>query len=40
MASNSLVISIAVILILHFLLGIGWLLYKIFGPKPPENPQV
>jgi len=39
MASNSFVFIIAAIIILHFILGIGWLLYKIFGPNPPDNPQ-
>lgn len=37
MASNTTVYIIAAIVILHFLIGIGFILYKISTAKPKEN---
>jgi hypothetical protein len=39
MKDDSTLIIIVSILGLHFLAGIGWLLYKILGSKPPEKPK-
>lgn len=39
MKDNTTLIIIVSILGLHFLAGVGWLLYKILGSKPPEKPK-
>ncbi|MCR9083646.1 MAG: hypothetical protein NXH89_14560 [Cyclobacteriaceae bacterium] len=37
MQGNTTMIIVVVVLALHFLVGIGWLLYKMAGPKKPDN---
>lgn len=39
MKDSTTLIIIVSILGIHFLAGIGWLLYKVLGSKPPEKPK-